>query len=181
MKSYIDSRPVDASKYIDFFGFSTEGSIANVKINNMLDTIEELYGNGTMPKITQIMIWSETCGACEKSMPYWRKITDALTKRLPRYSHAAIELNEIIDLGEKRISGGALVKKYNVKGTPAFLQDFKIEIILKKRGSTREVRQVVKTDFYTILEGQLQPFLFLAKSFDIQNVFVESKILNAVL
>ncbi len=166
-------------KYVDFFGFSDEGSVANVKINEMLETIERLYDKESLPNITQIMLYSNSCGACQRSIPIWEKLTRALSMRLRNYTHMAIEINEAKEMGGYRVTGGFIYQKYKAKGTPVFLQDFKINVIVKKHSNREEIREIVKNDdFYVLAEGQLQPFMFLAKAFDIPNAYTESKMTN---
>jgi hypothetical protein len=172
--NYLDTQQVNPTKYVDFFGFSDDGSIKNVKINKMLALIESLYDGDAMPDITQIMVWWQECSTCEKSMPYWAKMTKALTSRLRKYTFMTVEMNESIEIGGYSITGSSLFKKYGGKGVPIFLQDFEARTVMKRRGETKEKKELVRTDFHIVSEGLLQPFMFLAKSFDIDNIHVDT-------
>lgn len=86
------------NKYIDFFGSSEKGSVANIKINEMLDKIEALYDNDATPSMLQILIYDHDCSHCQASLPVWKKLTTALEKRLPRYNHAMTDILETVTI-----------------------------------------------------------------------------------
>ena len=165
------------SKYVDFFGFGEESSYKNQKINGMLDKIEKYYYKPTMPSIGHVMVHSATCEACKKSMVIWEKLTLALEKRFPgKYLHEEVELNEHYEIDGETITGAFLYQKYKVTGVPFFLQNFKPTIVLRKKKTSAEVRQLTSTEFFTVHVGFLQPFKFIAASFGVPNDFIEDSI-----
>lgn len=168
--NYFDEEIINADKYIDFFGYGKEAGIANVDINNMLEEIERLYDKDSMPWIKQIMVHSDTCGHCKKSIPFWEKITESLTARLRHYTHDLIEFNESIVVEGATLTGHDLAITFKVKGLPFFLQNFKAKVILQKKPYRREVRRLKLVPFHVVSVGEIQPFHFLATTFNLNNL-----------
>lgn len=166
----------DVDNYVDFFGWDDEGSKKNALVNDMLDEITTRYYNPSMIDIMQIMVHAHGCSVCESSIVWWEKITKALEKRFNgKYYHVILEINEVIEINHEEMSGGKLYEKFDAKGVPFFLQNFKITTLRRQRGKTSEILQMGRTDWFKISEGMLQPFEFLSTCFNIKNRYIEGK------
>lgn len=183
----------DLSKYVDFFGSSDSGSIANAKINEMLEEIESLYNNESLPYIIQILVYDKDCEHCKASLPWWDKdnpyakigkgtLTEALEKRLkPKYQHTKAEIMETVVvngtplyIGNRKMTGGLIYTMYKSTGVPFVLQNFKIERIMKR--GIIEKKLIVSAPFHISHTGDLQPFSFLSSIFEIPNKWMDSRI-----
>lgn len=175
-------RPItDLSKYVDFFGSSERGSIANASINEMLEEIERLYENGSTPSMLQIFVHDKDCDHCKASRPYWEKLKVALSKRLFKYKGMAVEIMEpvVIDgnplyIDDVKMSGGLLYKYYKATGVPFILQNFKVERLSKKGSNGKSM--IVNTKFFISYTGEIQPFSFLSSIFNIPNRWMDFRI-----
>ena len=168
---------VDSDKYVDFFGWSDHAGEKNAYINNMLDEVELRYYKPSMMDIMQVMIHSDGCSACETSIPLWEKMTIALQIRFrEKYHHMMLEINEMIVIDGKQTTGGDLYKRFNAKGAPFFLQNFKITKLKRTKDRSNPILQIERSDWFKVTEGLLQPFEFLSTCFDVKNQFMESKI-----
>lgn len=142
----------------------------------MLDEIEVKYYNPSMMDIMQIMVHSDHCSVCETTMPMWEKMTDALSRRFHgKYYFMMLEINQTIELDGEQINGGKLYERFNAKGAPFFLQNFKIKKLRRSRSQSNPILKMERSDWFKVAEGLLQPFEFLSTCFDIKNRFMESK------
>ena len=177
--SFEPPKIIDPDRYVDFFGYSDEASQKNSLINDMLDEIERKFYHPSMIDIMQIMIHSDDCSVCKKSLPTWDKITSALEKRFgSKYHHMTLEIRESMTVDGIELNGGSLYKAFNAKGVPFFLQNFSSTTLRKGRSRSSPGYQISKSEWFKVAEGFLQPFEFLASSFSIENKFVSSKIGN---
>ena len=164
-KQYIGRRGV--SKWIAFYGKPD----IDRKLNIMIDKIESIVGD--LP-IEQIMIHREKCETCEVSIPKFKMISDALSSRLKNYKGKLLELKEklVID-GERTNTTGMLIyKKYetDTKGVPFFIQNAKVS---RKDGVYYLEPEY---DYFVVYVGKLDPFRFLATTFNIKNEFMSTSL-----
>jgi hypothetical protein len=146
----------------------------------MLDEIESLYDKDAMADIMQIMVYSKECPHCQRSLPVWKKLGWALSRRLRNYHHAFMEINDSIDVDGKKLSGANLYTAYkeHVNGVPFFIQNFEAKDLIKNKSI--RIKELSPVFFHVVSVGELQPFQFLASTFGVKNLFIESKIANSL-
>lgn len=130
------------------------------KLNFMLDTIQDIVGEGNM---NQVFIHDKDCPSCKTSFPKFTMLKKALSKRLKNYSGIEIELDEKIILEGKstEATGRGIYEifKVDTKGVPFVLQD----------ASVNEDGTFTLDKWHVIYIGKLDPFRFLASAFNIEN------------
>jgi len=158
----------------------------NGLLHKMLDEIAFHHNNTNMPKITQIMIHKTDCPVCKKTLPLFRRIAEELKNRLLLYNYKIIELKESMPILNKNITGYNIYKYYNmlgkgnqnVSGVPFFIQNFKTE---KKKVNGKSLHLLVtlkkNEDWIVSYVGEIHPFSFISKIFNIKNLYIESSLM----
>jgi hypothetical protein len=138
------------------------------KLNLMLDEVQDLVGEG---KISQLLIHDKECPSCRASLPKFEMVAGALTDRLPGYQSAKIELNEVTKLpgASGTVRGMEIFRLFqdDTKGVPFVIQN--AEVVPGPGGG----RFSPAEEFFVVFVGKLDPFRFLATSFNIDNLRVQ--------
>jgi hypothetical protein len=175
------SQPVFTSEMHPDYSFDKIQHL-NALLNEMFDEIKRLYlpdDSMNMPVIHQILVHMKGCLACKTVLQPFIAIGRELQKRLPFFEPRAVELQEFLVIGEKdqqvKIMGGKLFQLFQMKGVPFVLQDFTAH--KKKFGSN--FRHIIdQTPLQVSWDTTWMPFQFVAKTWDIENKFINQSIDN---
>ena len=155
------------SKWVAFYG----NPDIDRKLNIMIDKIESIVGD--LP-IEQLLVHRLKCPTCEESLPKFRLINNALSNRLPHYRGNILELNEkvVVDGRQTHTTGKKIYKKYenDAKGVPFVIQNAKVS-----RGEDGYYLEPLY-DYFVVFVGKIDPFRFLATTFNIKNEWMESSL-----
>lgn len=136
-------------------------------LNLMLDTVQDIAGESS---IAQVLIHDRRCPTCKESLPKFTMIKKALESRIPNYKGVQLEMKEKLRIaGELTdVTGEKIYKIFEseTKGVPFVIQNGEVEQHDQKKVFTPSNKFVV-----TYI-GKIDPFRFLATSFNIKNLRV---------
>lgn len=157
----------------------------NGLMNKMLDNIKNIYYPDTslkMQNIRQLMIYMNNCHACKELKPYFISIGRELNKRLRFYYYQMVEINEVIEVNINgtiiKKTGKQILDDYNIKGVPVILQNFVAKQIMLKSGQKKHV--IEKVPLFVSFDYAIPPFKYVAQTWDIDNLYLESNYLNSL-
>lgn len=136
-------------------------------LNLMIDTVQNIAGDAS---ISQVLIHDKRCPTCKESLPKFKMIKTALEDRMPNYKGTQLEMDEKLRIaGELTdVTGKKIYKIFEseTKGVPFVIQNGEVV----QRDQKKVFTPLNK--FIVAYIGKIDPFRFLATSFNIKNLRV---------